>query len=429
VESFPRMIDIEQQFPKSGKLEIDSRLADEFRRTGVLDGLPPGSRIAVGVGSRGITNLQQVVAAVLARLRSAGAKPFIVPAMGSHGGATPEGQTEVLAGYGITSAAMGVPIRPSMEAVQIGNTPDGTPVFFSAEAANADAVIVINRVKPHTDFVGSLGSGILKMLVIGFGKRMGASACHNAASRLGHEHVIRSAARVVLSKVPLLCGVAILEDHAHKTAHLEVLLPAQIEAREPALLRRARSLMPRLPFSEIDVLIVDQIGKNISGAGMDPNITGRSVTGGTLALPEGMMPVVHRIFVRGLTEASHGNAIGIGLADFTRSDVLRQIDWHSTYINALTALTPATVKVPIHYASDREVLSAAIQSAAVPPNQSPRIVRILDTLNLARVQVSEAYLDDLRSRRDLRVLNGPAELEFDTAGNLPPMKFFAPVPA
>ncbi len=292
----------------------------------------------------------------------------------------------------------------------------------------ADAIVVINRIKPHTDFGGDLGSGTLKMLVIGLGKRVGASAAHAAAIRLGHEHLIRSAARLILSKVPLLCAVGILEDHAHDTAKVEVLPPAELEDRERELVHEARRLMPRLPFDEIDLLIVDQIGKDISGCGMDPNVTGRSVEGGKFSVPDaGAMPLVRRIFVRGVTQCSHGNGVGIGLADFTRSDVLAGIDWRISYINALTALCTATVKVPIHFATDREVIYRALESAAVPDGVAPRVVRILDTVNLRYLQASEAYREEIHARPDLMALSEPATLAFDDAGNLPPMHFSSAV--
>jgi hypothetical protein len=422
-------MNLEQVFPSSRDLDIPLAVASEFRRTGVLQGLRPGSRVAVGAGSRGISNIAKVVAAVIANLRAAGAEPFLVPAMGSHGGATPEGQLEVLASYGITSAQMGVPIHAAMDAEQIGATTDGTPVFFSSEAYRADAIVVVNRVKPHTDFGGRLGSGILKMLVIGFGKRRGATAFHAAAMRLGHEHAIRTAARVILPKAPFLCGVAILEDHAHATAKIEVLRASEVESREEVLVEEARAFMPRLPFGEIDLLIVDQIGKNISGSGMDPNVTGRAVQGGVFSVPGGIaMPMIRRIFVRGVTESSHGNAVGIGLADFTRSDVLGGINWDSSYINALTALSPATVKIPIHFATDREVIRVALQSAAVPEGIGPRVLRIVDTLNLRHLQASEAYGDEVRARPDLRAVSQPARMAFDNAGNLLPMNFSIAVP-
>jgi hypothetical protein len=425
---FPKLIHVEQRFRGSAPLDIAARIDGEFRRTGVLQKLAPGSRVAVGVGSRGIADLKEVVAAVVQHLHLAGMQPFLVPAMGSHGGATPDGQIDVLASYGITSSALNVPIHASMEVEQLGVTPDQTPVFFSSEALRADAVVVINRVKPHTDFAGALGSGILKMLAIGFGKRAGASACHAAASRLGHEHVIRSAARVILSRVPVLCGLAILEDHAHNIARLEFLLPDEIEQRESDLVREARELMPSLPFREIDLLIVDQIGKDISGSGMDPNVTGRSVQGGSFCPPGYPAPEVRRIYIRGLTAASHGNGIGLGLADFTRSDMLAKVDFRVSYINALTALSPSTVKIPIHFGTDREVIRAALESAAVPDLKQARVVRISDTLHLRYVQVSSAYEEELRARPDLCHLGQAVEMPFDDSGNLLPMEFSTAVP-
>ncbi len=235
--------------------------------------------IALGVGSRGIGNLKEIVAATIGVLKSAGARPFVVPAMGSHGGATPEGQTRILADFGISSESLGVPIEAGMDVRKIGTALDGRDVLFSVPALQADGVIVINRVKPHTDFSGPLGSGILKMLTIGFGKQAGANSAHRAVVHLGHEIVIREFSRIILASVPVLCGIAIVEDQRHQTAEVEVLRPDQFVTAEERLLEKARGLMARLPLDEIDLLIVDEIGKEISGAGMDPNIIGRDSSG------------------------------------------------------------------------------------------------------------------------------------------------------
>src|SRR6266542_648895 len=244
---FPRLLRVRQKFPASGPLDIRATLEKEF--AAIREQIKPGARIAVGVGSRGISNLQSIVAVVLELLKAAGARPFIVPAMGSHGGATPEGQVELLAEYGITEARLQVPIRAAMEAERIGVTPEGVEVFFSAEAFRADGVVVVNRVKPHTDFHSeTLGSGLLKMLVVGLGKRAGAANFHAAAMRLGYERVLATVSKVTLATAPVLCGVAVVENQFHDTARLEVLLPHEIEAREPELIRDARRLMPRIPF-------------------------------------------------------------------------------------------------------------------------------------------------------------------------------------
>ncbi|HEV7402574.1 MAG TPA: lactate racemase domain-containing protein, partial [Chthoniobacteraceae bacterium] len=301
MNEFPRVLRVRQNFPPPSPLEIGATLEAEFAK--LRPHIRIGARIAVGVGSRGITNLAAIVSTMLDLLRGAGASPFIVPAMGSHGGATPEGQREILAGYGITAEAMRAPIHASLEVRQVGESPDGVPVFCSTEALSADGIVLINRVKPHTDFSGALGSGLLKMSVIGLGKRAGATAMHVAASRLGHERVIRGMAHVLLGAAPVLGGVAILENQFHATARLVVLPREEMETGEDALLAEARALMPLLPFDEIDLLIVDRLGKNISGAGMDPNVIGRGVHGYSAALMRENRPApfIRRIFVRDLT--------------------------------------------------------------------------------------------------------------------------------
>jgi hypothetical protein len=376
--------------------------------------------ISVAVGSRGISRLQTIVRETVDFLKNAGARPFIVPAMGSHGGATPEGQQAILAGYGITEEAIGAPVQASMEVQQLGTTEDGVPVYCSQEALKADGILLVNRVKPHTDFQGKLGSGLLKMLVIGLGKRAGAAACHQAAARLGHEQVIRTASRRLSQKAPLLGGLAILENHRHDTARLTLLAPPDLESQEERLLEEADRLMPRLPFPEVDLLIVDHLGKNISGAGMDPNVIGRGVQGylSTLTTDSERHPMIRRIFVRELTPETHGNAIGIGLADFTTTRLVRSMDLKATYINSLTAMTPQSAKIPIHYETDREALEQALISLALPDSTEAKVVRIQDTLNLEQLEVSENYKDQIRGSKELEILGDPCAIPFDAAGNL-----------
>src|SRR5438874_4464804 len=378
--SFPRMFAVRQKFPASPPLDIPAVIQSEFKAQNVLARLNPGARIAVATGSRGITNIRNIVAAVLEVLRTAGAKPFILPAMGSHGGATPEGQVEVLASYGITEQSMGVPIRASMEVERVGQSAEGVEVFCSVEALRSDGIVLINRVKPHTDFQGTLGSGVVKMSVIGLGKRAGAAAGHAAATRLGYEHTLRSIARVVLRTAPILCGVAIVENQFHDTARIAVLKRDAIEESEKELLEEARRLMPRLPFDDIDLLIVDRIGKNISGSGMDPNVTGRWVHGYSTSLGSDNQasPMIRRIFVRDLTPATHGNAIGIGFADITTTRLVSAMDKQVTYINALTSLTPNGAKIPIHFDTDRECITHALASLASRDLDRAKVVRIAD---------------------------------------------------
>lgn len=376
-----------------------------------------GRTVAVGVGSRGIDRIALVAATVVDWLRTRGARPFIMPAMGSHGGGTAAGQTELLASYGITEERLGVPIRADMQTEQIGTTESGMPVHVSRVALAADAVLLVNRVKPHTDFSsGTVGSGLRKMCAIGLGKVEGAAASHLAASRIGHERVIVEVARVVTARLPRLCGLALLEDGSHRLARVAVLRGEAFEAEEPALFDLAWQWMPALPFRDVDVLIVDEIGKDISGAGMDTNIIGRGVD---------LLPMANRrsqiraIYARSLTPASHGNAVGIGLADIVSSRLVSQMDPAVSYTNALSAMTPATVRVSIHFPSDEACLRAALRVAGVEP-EAARILRIRSTLHLAQIVASEAYAGALDDRGDLRLLVPPAPWTLAADGNFDP---------
>ena len=419
---FPKMIEVAQTYPASRSLDYRSILVEQFEKGGLKGRISPGMRIAVGVGSRGITNLKEIVRAALDVLIAAGAKPFVVPAMGSHGGATPEGQAKVLAEFGITEHSLGVPVGASMEVERIGSGPGGRDVFFSVPALRADAVVVINRIKPHTDFRGTLGSGIQKMLVIGFGKQAGAASTHRAAAHVGYEETIREVAKVILQKVHVLCGIAILEDQHHRTAELKVLRPESIVIEESLLLEKARALMPRLPLDEIDLLIVDRIGKEISGSGMDTNIIGRDITGYSTSLQNSneLRPHIARIFVRDLTEATKGNAIGIGLADFTTDRAVNALDLHSIYVNATTSLGLNTAKIPIHFPTDRQVLEHAISTLASTHPEKLRVVRIKDTLNLERMLVSESCSAMLTGQPGISHVGEAREMQFDDADNLLP---------
>jgi hypothetical protein len=414
----PRTLRIRQNFAPTPPLDISATVAVEFGK--LRPRIRSGARMAVGVGSRGIAHLAAIVAAVLEEIRNAGAVPFIIPAMGSHGGATPEGQREILASYGITEDSLGVPIRDSLEVRQLGATADGVPAFCASEALDADGIVLVNRIKPHTDFFGALGSGLLKMTVIGLGKRTGATAMHLAATQFGYERVIRSMAAVILQNAPVFGGVAILENQFHDTARLLVIPREEMEQAEDTLLAEARALMPLLPFDEVDLLIVDRIGKNISGAGMDPNVTNRSVHGySSLPIRAGQpAPFIRRIFVRDLTPETHGNAVGIGMADATTTRLVRATDARATNINSLTALAPQCAKVPIAFDTDREAIGRMLASLPLPDPRGARIVRIADTLSLAEMEISEPLWAAVRSRADLAALSEPREVAFDCEGNL-----------
>jgi Lactate racemase N-terminal domain len=420
---FPKMLEMGQTYPPSQKLDFYSLIDQQFAQKGLRDKIKPGMRVALGVGSRGITNLKEIVQASLRVLVQAGAKPFIVPAMGSHGGATPQGQLDVLAGYGITPESMGVPIEPSMEVRKIGTAFDGLDVVLSVPALAADAIVVLNRVKPHTDFRGNLGSGIQKMLVIGFGKQVGANNAHRAAAHLGYEEVLRAFAKTILDTVPVLCGIALLEDQHHQTTAIEVLPLADIVREEDKLFKQAQSLLARLPIDDIDLLIVDRMGKDISGSGMDTNVIGRDIAGYISSLhPNGAItPRVARIFVRDLTPASNGNGVGIGMADFTTARLVKSLNLKYTYMNGLTSLGLQPAKIPIYFDNDREAIDAALASLAVPDTEKVRVVRIADTLNLARFQISEFCQTALNGHSALKTLGAPKEMQFDAAANHLPL--------
>jgi hypothetical protein len=417
------MFHLHQCYPPSRALDVKSLLRDGFDRKPLASQIKPGMRVAVGVGSRGITNLSSIVDAVLSLLRASGAEPFIIPAMGSHGGATPQGQQNMLAGFGVTPETH-APFNTSMEVDQIGTFGDGYPIVFSRPALQADAIVLINRIKPHTDFFGNLGSGLQKMLVIGFGKHVGAANAHRAAMQLGHEAVIRQTAKVILDKVPVLFAAAILEDQHHQTYDLRVIPGNEILAEEDALFAQSQQLLPRLPFANVDLLIVDEIGKEISGTGMDTNVIGRSVFGYVSSLqPRGTLqqPHISRIFVRDLTPATRGNAIGIGLADFTTTRLVNAINRDYTYTNSLTSLGLECAKIPFYYDTDREAIERALGSLSGEPADHLRIVRIQNTLSLDHMLVSERLTREIDPARAIEVDPQPQALDFDAEGNLLPL--------
>jgi len=420
---FPKMLEMGQSYPPSPKLDFATLIKEQFAQQGLREKVTPGMRIALGVGSRGITNLKEIVKAALGVLTEAGARPFIVPAMGSHGGATAEGQIQVLAEYGVTCQSMGVPIEASMEVKTIGTAFGGVDVVFSVPAFEADGVVVLNRVKPHTDFRGTLGSGIQKMLVIGFGKQVGANNAHRAAAHMGYEVVLREIARVILGAAPIFCGIALVEDQHHQTAEIEVLRPENIVREEGRLFKKAESLLARLPFDEIDLLIIDRIGKDISGSGMDTNVIGRDIDGyrSTLHSSSTVTPRVSRIFVRDLTPASNGNGIGIGMADFTTARFVKSLNLEYMYMNALTSLGMLGAKIPIYFDADRDAIQAALASLAAPHPEKVRVVRIADTLNLERFQVSEACVGGANGHSGVATAGAARAMEFDPASNLLPL--------
>jgi hypothetical protein len=412
---FPRQLVVEADVKSSRHADPAGALAAQLTAMfGEADAIR-GKRIAVGAGSRGIDRIPEIVRTVVTVLKAKGAIPFVVPVMGNHGGSTAEGQQGILEGLGITEATVGAPIRPRMDTRVVGHTAAGTPVYVSEEALAADGVILVNRIKPHTDFESTrLGSGIIKMAAIGLGRSEGAAACHRAAGRLGFEAVLPAVAQVIFQHVKMVAAVGIVEDGLHQLARVEAIAPAAIPEREAALLAEARALMPALPFPRIDVLVVDAMGKDISGAGMDTNIIGRGVDGRPFATRRSD---VGAIWVRSLTPASHGNAIGIGLADVASKSLVDSIDPDSIFVNALSSMTPGTAKTPMYFKTDRECLRAAVRFSGSDA-ETAGIVRIKSTLALDRFVVSENYRDEIATRSDLRIVSEPTPVAFDKAGNL-----------
>lgn len=414
---WPRMQRVRQRFPATPTIDIQAAIPEAL--AGVTGSLRPGARVAVAVGSRGITGLERMVRATITTLTRAGVRPFILPAMGSHGGATPAGQTALLSEYGVTEERLGVPVRAAMEVSEVGATGDGLRVVCSVEALRADAVLLLARVKPHTDFGGPIGSGLLKMLVVGLGKHIGAANFHRAAARHGHERVLRDSARVLRRHVPLFGGLAIVENQRHETARVQFVRPDDFEAREESLCAAARALMPTLPFATVDLLIVDRMGKNVSGTGMDPAVIGRQIHGYSLNEGAGQpLPRVRRLFVRDLTPESHGNAIGLGLADLTTTRLVQAMDARTTTINALTSLALQGAKIPIHFDTDREAIAQALATLPFVESHTARVVRIHDTLSVETMQASEACLATAEAANRLELLSEPQQLQFGPEGNL-----------
>jgi hypothetical protein len=377
-----------------------------------------GASVAITAGSRGIRDIDLVIRSVAEELLSSGARPFVVPAMGSHGGATAEGQKRLLADLGVTEASIGVPIRSSMEVVQVDTaTAAGMPIWFDRLAAEADHVVVVNRVKAHTDFCGPVQSGLLKMMLIGLGKHRGAIEYHRAFNRYSFDQIVAEVGPRVVQVCRVLCGVAIVENHRHETGLLEIVEPARFAEREVELLRLAQSWMSRLPFDQIDLLIVDRMGKDISGSGMDTNVIGRK--GWSTGEFFEQRPRIGRIYARDLTKASHGNAIGVGLADLAHSRLIEKIDFPATYTNALTSGTPRGASIPPHFPSDRESLSAALQTIGTSDPRQARVVRIRSTLEMDELLVSKGLLAEAQDNPELEVEGEPQPMRFDAAGDLP----------
>lgn len=372
--------------------------------------------MAIGVGSRGIANIATIVRSVVDYWKAAGMQPFLFPAMGSHGAATAEGQADVLAHYGIHEATMGCPVLSSLEVVSLGKTPEGIEAFLDQNAFNADGVMLVGRVKWHTDFAGKIESGLFKMMAIGLGKFAGAQRYHTYAYKMGLETVIRSIGRQVLKSGKILGGLAILEDANHNTGQLTAIPVEVMEQKEEELLALVKTWQGHVPAKELDILILDEIGKTISGAGMDTKVANRSVHGEYNPWPN--TPKFRRIFVRGLADNTYGNGVGLGMADVIHDRLLAEIDWTPTYINSFTASTPAAVRTPPHFATDRMCLERLAPTVGKFDSREVTIGWIKNTLELGTVRLTENLRAEIEANSNLEIIGEAEPFDFDSEGNL-----------
>jgi hypothetical protein len=417
---FPRLLMVRQNFPHLGITDVSGEVRTQLRASALATRLEPASSVAIGVGSRGIHNLATIVRAVVQYWKDAGMKPFIFPAMGSHGAASAEGQADVIAHYGITEAGVGCPVVSRLDVVSLGKTPEGIEAFMDRHAFESGGVFLVGRVKWHTDFAGTIESGLYKMMAIGVGKFAGAQRYHSYAYKLGLEHVIRSVGRQVRQSGRMLGGLAILEDAYHQTAKLDAVPVEAMEEREEANLELVKSWMARLPV-DCDVLTVDEIGKNISGTGMDSKVVNRGINGEYNPWPG---PRFERIFVRNLSDLGYNNAVGIGMADITTDRLVDRIDWDATRVNSLTANTPAGIRVPIHYATDRECLERIAPTTGKLDLTQVTYAWIHNSMELSRIALS-ANLRSAVESNPLLEIESEMDWEFDGSRNL--ISPFAPV--
>ncbi len=408
----PRFVRVNQNFDSTDIGDITKAIEEQFQKPFVSEAIGSGKRIAITVGSRGVANIARIARDVVNQVKKLGAKPFIVPAMGSHGGATDEGQRVLLEALGVTEAAVGAPIESSMKTVIVGETDDGKPVHVDKNAAEADGIIVMGRVKPHSSFRAEIESGLMKMMAIGLGKQKGAEVVHaEGFGTMGH--YVRAFGRAILQNAPVVLGIAIVENAFDETYRIEAVAPEAFEEEEPKLLKEAFALMPRIKVDDFDVLVVDRIGKNYSGDGMDPNISGAF---GTPYASGG--PNVQRYVVLDLSEETHGNMLGAGHADFVTKRLFEKSDFDASYPNALTSRVPTPAKMGLIMPNDRLAIAGGIYNCEGITDRAATVVRIPNTSHIGEIMVSESLLDQVRSNPELTIVGEPFELQFNENGNL-----------
>ena len=409
----PKVATVRQRFEEHKINDIPGALREELEKPEIAQTIKKGARIAIGAGSRGIANIALVVKSLVEALKEKGAEPFVFPAMGSHGGATAEGQAQVLASYGITSEYVGAPIRATMEVVERARMADGTPLYVDQYASEADGIVLVNRIKPHTAFRGPIESGIVKMMIIGMGKIAGAAVMHGDRGMDLFGTVLPEATEVLMPHIPFLFGVGLVEDAYDQTAIVEAIPAERLIPREEELLVEAKALMPRLYINNVDVLVIDQIGKEISGGGFDPNIAGRNCRGIV-----GFDDVdVNKLVILSLSPHTHGNATGVGLADVITRTLFDAIDLQATYTNVITSTYLDGAAIPIVMETEREAIQLAVRAVPRVKPEDVRLVRIKDTLSLGEIVVSHALLDEVRQHPSMEVVTELREIVLDSQAN------------
>ncbi|PKN24646.1 MAG: DUF2088 domain-containing protein [Deltaproteobacteria bacterium HGW-Deltaproteobacteria-21] len=412
--SYPEMIRVRQVLDVPRVENIEETVDRELGSLNGL-GIKRGDRIAVTAGSRGVANIVRILRRVVQKIREAGGEPFLIPTMGSHGGGAAEGQIDVLRSLGVTEESTGAPIRSSMEVVEIGKSRFGFPVLVDRYAAGADGIVVLNRIKPHTEFEGPIESGLMKMMAIGMGKHKGCFEVHRQTVQFGYREVIPEIGSIILGKLPVLFGLAIVENVYDETALIRAVPASKILETEKELLSLAKNLMARLPFDKIDVLVVDEMGKNVSGTGMDTNVIGRIMFIGE---KEPERPRITRIVVLDLTEATHGNGVGIGLADYTTRRLVEKLDLSVTATNAITAMTPEKGRIPLAMATDQEAVNAAFQTIGAVQPEEAKVVHIRNTLELGEMEISRALMKESQGKAEIQPLREIGPLHFDASGRI-----------
>lgn len=417
MDPLPRIFKIRQKIASPRLADVEKEMNALLDHFNLAMKIKPGERVAITAGSRGIRDNPKVLKVIATRLKSLGAAPFVVPCMGSHGGGTAEGQAKMLYHLGITEEVVGAPIVSSMEVKEVGRTKFGTPVYIDANICfRADKIVVVNRIKPHSDFEFEIESGINKMTVIGMGKHKGALMAHRLSLRKnGFATMLQEVSPVVRKALPFFFGVGIIENQYDQTASIHLLEPENFWEGEKPLLRKAKEIMGRLPFKQMDILVADEMGKNISGPGMDPNVIGRCYFRGSPPLTE---PEIMRIFVRDMTPESDRNANGIGLADFTTNRLVRKIDIKAVAINCITGGAPEYGQIPLSFEQDRDALQAAYDTTGVINPMDLRLVWIKNTLKLEILWASEAMMPEVQANPNLEIISPLQEIPFDAQGNM-----------